>query len=455
MKKIIIILILVFVSNLIIGQITTNIKTPMNNTVPDTGYRGELLNSTDKANLSDSIIIKYPNATEIDPPSATTHYNCHSFAWYRYEGGEENVWMGFDSEDAEDIYWLDGSYIEVSNIDDASKISYAGDHSAVKLSGTNCRSKWGPWPLVDHAIGYGPLEYNMSNRAYYTSFKVNGPQLFCSNSTATFTTPDYVDCTFNWIFDDNLLNYVSGQGTKTFVVEPKTSTSSGEALVILELTIDLDPDVTRTIIKTILVGTPAPGISNTWSESCNCYVTNPLSTNITYDWDMITSNTSTSSTNYVWEVWGYELPMLAEQSTGIAEMRTTYPYTAYGKHLSYIFDDEQFYTIRAKQRMCGSWSSWAEKYVTVGGGMMLLIAPNPATTETSITLESINNEQPVNEDVDWGFEVYSPSQNLKIKKINLRGKEHTIQTNSWKEGVYFVRAVYKDKIILGKLVIKK
>lgn len=198
--------------------------------------------------------MNYPNATELNPPSATTHYNCHSYAWYRSEGGDKNVWMGLFYSNSENIYWNDGSYIEVSSINDADKISYTGNHSAISLSGTNCRSKWGAWGLIEHDIGYGSYIYQMNNRKYYVKFKVDDPQVTCSDSIATFTTPDYVDCTYYWTYNTNLLDYISVQGTNTFFVETKTLGSQGEAWVKLELTINLEPDVIREITKNVWVG---------------------------------------------------------------------------------------------------------------------------------------------------------------------------------------------------------
>ncbi len=170
---------------------------------------------------------------------------------------------------------------------------------------------------------------------------------------------------------------------------------------------------------------------------------------------MITCNTSTNTTDYVWEVWGYELEMFAQQSESTNGTRTTYPYTAYGKHLSYTFYDEQYYTIKAKQKMCGSWSSWANKYITVGDGLLMVIAPNPTSGETTLTIESTSEEKTVDENTEWELEVYSPSQALKEKRTKLRGNSTTIQTHGWKEGVYVVRVKYKDEILSGKLVVKK
>jgi len=71
------------------------------------------MSSTDKADWSGYVTNLFPNATEINPPSATRSYNCHAYAWHVKEGGDA-VWIGYykGQETDEDIYWTDGSYVE-------------------------------------------------------------------------------------------------------------------------------------------------------------------------------------------------------------------------------------------------------------------------------------------------------------------------------------------------------
>jgi len=90
-----------------------------------------------------------------------------------------------------------------------------------------------------------------------------------------------------------------------------------------------------------------------------------------------------------------------------------------------------------------------------GGYYSMSFTPNPTTAETTLTIESTLDEKTVDKTVEWELEVYSPTQALKEKKIKLKGKSTTIQTQSWKEGVYVVRVKYKDEILIGKLVVKK
>jgi hypothetical protein len=83
------------------------------------------------------------------------------------------------------------------------------------------------------------------------------------------------------------------------------------------------------------------------------------------------------------------------------------------------------------------------------------IAPNPATGETTLTIETAFEEKPFDETAKWDLEIYSPMQALKTKKTRLKGKSTTIQTAGWTEGVYTVHVKYQDEILTGKLVVKR
>lgn len=94
-----------------------------------------------------------------------------------------------------------------------------------------------------------------------------------------------------------------------------------------------------------------------------------------------------------------------------------------------------------------------------GGQLMLVLAPNPATDETTITIAT-TEEQTVEENAEWDFEVFDNAQNLKAAKTKLKSNSTQLQTAGWKEGVYAVRVNYKPKgkpeeILTGKLVVTK
>ena len=75
--------------------------------------------------------------------------------------------------------------------------------------------------------------------------------------------------------------------------------------------------------------------------------------------------------------------------------------------------------------------------------------------ETTVTIEQTSAETIFDETAEWEMEVYDPLQNLKEKKTKIMGKSTKLQTAGWKEGVYIVRVLYKDKVLTGKLVVKK
>jgi len=240
---------------------------------------------------------------------------------------------------------------------------------------------------------------------------ISGDSVVCSSGSffSIETPPPYVSIT--WDCSSNITR-VSNQGANPceFIAN---GSGTGTIEATLSSTVSSCITPVNSPVKNVMVGATTPTISSTWSNDCNCYVNDPLATN------------------------------------------TTYPYAAYGKHLSYTFYDEQYYTIKAKQKMCGSWSSWANKYITVGDGLLMVIAPNPTGGETTLSIESTSEEKTVDENTEWELEVYSPNQALKEKRTKLKGNSTTIQTQSWKEGVYVVRVKYKGEILTGKLIVKK
>lgn len=211
------------------------------------------MSSTDKADWSTNVQIYYPNATQINPPSATRSYNCHAYAWHVKEGGDA-VWIGYyDGQKAdEDIYWTDGSYVEQPSEANAEKISYyTGNHSAVQsdIQGVYI-SKWGPGPLMRHQHDDGPSIYNMTYRKYYKKALANptisGPSQICTQGTYTI---DVAGATVVWSATPS--GIVSLQPNSSSVT--LTRVSGGN--VTLSATINNGVTVTKSNIQ---VGTVVP-----------------------------------------------------------------------------------------------------------------------------------------------------------------------------------------------------
>ena len=116
---------------------------------------------------------------------ATAEYNCHSYAWNMSEEGI-TCWI-----DVPNQYWIDKSYIEVSE-SEATKVLYAwGEHSAVRItSGEHAgkyESKWGSLPRYIHPYDKSPYYY--PERQFYVRPIIGSKVACCSGSSFTFNLP--------------------------------------------------------------------------------------------------------------------------------------------------------------------------------------------------------------------------------------------------------------------------
>lgn len=432
-------------------NITTEIWTPNGHVVSDTYYRGELLDSTQKDILEDSIDLYYPNATQVG--EATTHYNCHSYAWYRSEGGTKNVWIGLYTQTAEDVYWTDDSYFEVCSLNDATKISYVGNHSAIKISSTLCRSKWGPWGLIEHAVDYGPSIYQMtSNRTYYLKTpSIQGTNILCSNYTYSVSIP--ASCSVTWTSSSNIsINSSTGYASRI-------GSANGEGWIEADISSGCG---SVTVRKEIWVGLPiyteldlSTSNSGGDHEIMACDYT---SADAEYDGG---SGHAIDIDEYEWDMpYASDWDIYEEYSGGGIEMRYV--------EIDYWEDpppSTEVIKLRAHND-CG-WSSWKSITVDVDDncGWYLMFTPNPANEETTLSIETASSNEPTNkstspeavidESIEWDIEVYDHFKKPQLKKNNIKGKSTNIQTVNWKNGIYVVRVKYMDRIISGKLVVEK
>lgn len=142
-------------------------------------YKTDLESSVLK-DIDEKYCAMFPAATMLK--GSSRKYNCHSYAWNMTDGGSA-CWINDKEDEKPNLskYWTNDYYSEVSE-NDALKIHYSDDHSAVKSSVSGMyESKWGKGPLMRHAPGYGPYK-DMDKRKYYNHVvptPVYGP-LICS-----------------------------------------------------------------------------------------------------------------------------------------------------------------------------------------------------------------------------------------------------------------------------------
>ena len=184
--------------------------------------------SAEKLYLRNQICQNY-NVEFID--DATLSYNCHGYAWHMYEGNlTDKVWIGVNSTDEEDIYWEDGSYYEVPE-SLATKVSYQGDHSAVRLNSTEYLSKWGALPLVKHAPTEVPSSYGFPNKFYKRYIPVLiTPLAICDRADISVNILPS-EMSIIWSVSGGI-SLSSGQGTNTITV---TKVSDGLGSVTAQI----------------------------------------------------------------------------------------------------------------------------------------------------------------------------------------------------------------------------
>jgi hypothetical protein len=238
-----------------------------------------------------------------------------------------------------------------------------------------------------------------------------------------------------------LLNYVSGQGTKTFIVTPKNSSSAGMGWVKLTLTIGSPVNKTRSITKYLGVNRPHEDNLELALYTSGGSPTTYMCPDTHYHIYLNNSGGCTLS-NYTWSIpsgwiqnytWNNMISVYTGSSPG--GMVEVYADACNGVNSKVIID-------YFGSGYCGSSYS-------------LIFSPNPATGETTLSIETASEDIDFDENAEWELEIYNQSQLLKEKKTSLKGKSTKIQTADWKEGIYFVRVKYKDEALQGKLVVKR
>jgi hypothetical protein len=387
------------------------------------------MSSDDKNDWSSHVRTYFPNATELNEPSATNNYNCHGHAWHVSEGGDQ-VWIGLVNYDPnpyimEDIYWKDGSYIRLNSESGADKISYYnGNHSAIQTSTTGTyHSKWGPGPVMEHAHNYGPPEYQMSYRYYYDEPEISGDYFLCYPSSKTYSVQDFYNVTYNWSTSSNL--QINGSNTSGSVsISPKSSSnSSGYVRVSIYIPAY---NKSRVITKDVWIGKPGipttnpigyPTVQMSLGQLKTIYAANgPGATN--YSWNATGSITRVSSPSG---------PQMTVEATSLGSGQ----FYCYGENI------------------CGTSSSsgGGAVYVSNGGGGGLLAIPNPAYTDIEIRLDedtykSLYTSEIDSEKLQEKLLRIINSNGIQVYSNNTFEKSIRLNVSHWKSGLYTAIFIY-------------
>lgn len=416
--------------------------------------------SAEAAARDNLALTAYPSAILLQ--TSTMYYNCHGFAWHIIEGGN-NVWIIGDNQSGDNgllpyIQGTNASYEEVASPVGATKIAYEiwnienqFSHSAIPTSHPDTViSKWGEGPLVKHH--YADCEYygSLMTLKYY-KLKVddiNGHSQICDQETYSipYLSPT-TDVTWSASSSININSSGNGQATASPATTTNYSNNESVSAVVKTVYENIDEGVNVEInlaTKTksgIHVSTP-PNNVQIHVPATPIYGDEPA---------LVWASSNPGDATYTWQVIGGSIISQGADS------------------MYFVADCPSAFGVTVKVKAtnsCGEspYITQTESVDCSGGINPLSITPNPASGETTISIESNSEElglksastDPIFDDnVEWDIEVYSPTQSLKEKKTKIKGKNTKIQTHGWKEGVYMVRALYKDQVLMGKLVVKK
>lgn len=244
--------------------------------------------------------------------------------------------------------------------------------------------------------------------------------------------------TISWTPSSNL-EIVSGENTATPTIKRKYTTSNGMGWVQVNLT--SGGCTTAASRKEVWVGSPV-------IEEITGPMYAPNRQWATYH-AILQSDLSSPVTDYVW---------ILNPLNG----NSVYDY---GSTCDIAFYNSGSYQLVVQaQNTCPGYGPYYVASLYVYDSKSLLISPNPTNGNTTILIEdkdqdpdikSASEQTPSDEDIEWDLEVYDNAQNQKEKKTNLKGNSTMLQTAGWKEGVYIVRVNFNNKILTGKLVVKK
>ncbi len=295
-------------------------------------------------------------------------------------------------------------------------------------------------------MGYGRVNAFSAVSAVIDQFTITaGPNVVCYSSNpanaSQFTASNSPTCsTIDWTTSLNL-EVVDGDNTLTPKVNAKYASSQGSGWVQINYLLDGET-------------TPGPR-KNTWVGKPQVY---SLSNHL------VDINTGMPVYDFCY---GTHNEVEAVHPAGDAHITawdwrvtggTVYPYGSQYKYATIYPNSYSNFMVEIRAiNTCGVWTDWARMYTNVVdcGRSLLVFTPNPTTGETTLSIESESEEKTFDDNTEWDMEVYSPGQVLKEKKAKLKGKSTTIQTQSWKDGVYVVRVKYKNEILTGKLVVKE
>lgn len=458
-------LLLVFLIGLRISAqtvtLTSNVKTPYKNTVPDTyilsNYQNRVFTDEQLAAISAHLYNNYGGATIIGDEDY--RYNCHAYAWHVSKGGDY-AWIGWNTNTAEDTYWTDKSYIAV-NENEATIVSYneQGNHSAIKDTGVWYKSKWGMSFLVKHKLNevlngtyfpyLGTTNYHPElTKTFYRRATISGYSLISSSCVYEIEELP-VGYTVNWSLSDSYynLNCLQQNTPSTNKCRIIRSSSQDMSDATLTATIKKNGVTVCTLTKQHLYA--HAGFKGTYFNGQTIKQIN-LPTPLYFH----TNKTNASITS----------PNLKEASVSFW---TTMPWSLDTYNGILLFNTPSSSSTNALHVDCSNGDGYDLTIITTTNSNLLNVIMSESQMEVSLVpIESIEALFPKNntdltstktEKTDiqvWTLEINSATTGERMLSQKVDGPVLYVNTTTWKSGVYLVTATIGEDTITEKVIIK-
>ena len=423
------------------------IQTPNGSYVTDSYYISGVAeyNTYYLPSLTQYISSTYNGAEVIDVPSEK--YNCHAYAWHLTEGGD-TVWIGYHYSTAEDIYWQDGSYIEVAE-NNATKVSYheTGNHSAIRLNSTWYQSKWGACALVKHHPNDVPAIYHpeLQKKFYIRTPSIIGTDSLCGTEIYSIShLPSNATVYWSFLSNKPYLNSLIQQNYPL----------AGQCSINIENNENIDDILIANIyINNTHIITLQKAIKTNWSLSGTYSVTG---NSILYN-NIIDAPFSNNKT--IWVFPGYNTTLHSEQFANVTLSHTysslmTWNYDGnetVSMHISPYAPDNHTMTVT------GTGSADCDNFKFNIKVLVRIIDPI-LNTKHSNTLNIILNEDNldyiVSSGLNWHVEIRNATTGKTVYKGNLTDVSTVINTSDWTPGLYTISHMAGEHAITQKVIIK-
>ncbi|ASB48233.1 T9SS type A sorting domain-containing protein [Alkalitalea saponilacus] len=265
---------------------------------------------------------------------------------------------------------------------------------------------------------------------------ISGPSTVCQQATYQIENlPEGAQ--INWT-TSNSLSISNGQGTPQVTVSNTGVFSISHFVKATITACGSSYEIRKNISK---VGNENAVILLYDADGINSYHSGTILTNYLVKAHL--NNPSPDPGNYRWTI-------IAPPKSGIPNR------LASGQTFPFSTDYSGHYTFRLTYFAECGWSTVTRDiYFGFGSLMQVKIFPNPASNETSVSLNLSSGEDlnSMSSQI-WEFEVHDQNQRLITHQRNIKSNSHTINTAGWQKGLYIVTVKYNNETFSEKLVVK-